>query len=302
MRTDASILLATAVAAAAALAGCDTRATAANSGGPAGDPRPSTEYESCGTTAHCAADLRCFEQVCVRTARSTLGDYLAARAAGAASPEAAIADYAEALATYESEKLAVPPELDCAYGRALAGATGKPDKAELAARVLHRCLLAAPAGSPLRSQAIASLVGLDGAGLDPKQIAKPALADLYLTRAPERPSTDSLVVTAVAEPAVAGKTFPLLLERASAADLRAALVACWDKHASGGALSARLPVKVSYRASEFDDEPGVYKLVADAPAGADAGTACVHAALAPAWQAVKGVKDKADTTVVVTIK
>lgn len=63
--------------------GCDTRATAANSGGATAE-RPAAEFESCGTTAHCGPELRCFDQTCVSTARSVLGDYLAARAARAA--------------------------------------------------------------------------------------------------------------------------------------------------------------------------------------------------------------------------
>ena len=212
----------------AALAGCDTRATAANTGADIPPARQSQEFESCGTTAHCAGELRCFESVCVRTARSTLGDYLAARGARATSADAAIADYAEALATYESEKLAVPPELDCSYGRALAKAKAKSEKAELAARVLHRCLLAAPAGSPLRSDAIAAMVELDGVGLDPKQIAKPALADLYLTRAPAKPSTEALRIAVTGDPVVTAKTFPLVTDRIIASDLREPLIVCWN--------------------------------------------------------------------------
>ena len=288
-----------ALCALALAAACDTRATASNAGALAPE-RLSAELESCAATADCAASLRCFAGTCVRDARSTLGDYLAARAARAASADAAIADYAEALATYESEKVAIPPDLDCAYGAALARAKGKADKAELAARVLHRCLLAAPVGSPLRTRALDALTDLDGVGLDPKQIARPQLADLYLTRAPAKPSTDALTVTVGAEPAVTAKTFPLITDRLVAADLRAALIACWDQHAAGGALVARFPLKVTYKPSEFDDEPGVYKLQLDPVT--DAGSACVQAVAGPALTATKGVKDKIETTLVVTIK
>lgn len=290
------------VALSAALSvGCDTRATAANSGGATAE-RPAAEFESCGTTAHCGPELRCFDQTCVSTARSVLGDYLAARAARAAGAEAAIADYAEALATYEADKLAVPVDLDCAYGRALARAKAKPDKAELAARVLHRCLLAAPSGSRLRAEALAALVDLDGAGLDPKQLAKPALADLYLTRAPARPSADAVGVAVVADPAVTAKSFPAAVERIAAPDLRPALLACWDQHQAGGAVVARLPFKVTFKPSEFDDEPGVYKIAVDPPPAGDPGAACVHAVLGPALTATKGLKDKIETTLVVTLK
>ncbi len=75
MRITAALAPLVALVAAAA---CDTRATASNSG-PATPERPSAELESCGATADCAAGLRCFERTCVRDARSTLGDYLAAQ-------------------------------------------------------------------------------------------------------------------------------------------------------------------------------------------------------------------------------
>lgn len=285
-----------------AAAGCDTRATASNAGDNVAPDRQSRELESCGTTAHCGPGLRCFAQTCQREARSTLGDYLAARGARATSASTAIADYAEALATYESEKLAVPPDVDCAYGRALLKAKADKTKAELAAKVLHRCLLAVPAGSELRADALAALTELDGAGLDPKQLAKPSLADQYLTRAPERPSTEGLTVTVAGEPAPAAKTFPLVIERLQSADLRGALVSCWEKHAEANALTVRLPLTVTYRPSEYEDEPGIYKTAAELPAGAPAGVACVQAVVGPALTALKGIRDKMDTTLVVTIK
>ncbi len=296
MRSTAALAPLVALVLAAA---CDTRATASNSGA-AVPERPSAELESCGATADCAAGLRCFERTCVRDARSTLGDYLAARGARAATAEAAIADYAEALATYESEKLTVPADLDCAYGRVLARAKGKVEKAELAARVLHRCLLAVPVGSTLRDEALAALTELDGVGLDPKQIAKPALADLYLTRAPAKPASDNLTITVTADPPVVAKSFPVITDRLAAADLRGQLVSCWDKHQAGGALTARFPLKVTYKPSEFDDEPGVYKLVMDPVT--EAASACIQAVAARALAATKGVKDKLETTLVVTIK
>jgi len=285
-----------------AAAACDTRATAAKAGDNQPVDRQSQELESCGTTAHCAPGLRCFAQTCQRVARSTLGDYLAARGARAASVEAAIADYAEALATYESEQLAVPPDLDCAYGRALGRAKAQKDKAELSARVLHRCLIAVPPGSALRAEALGALTELDGAGLDPKQIAKPALADLYLTRSPDRPSTEGLTVKITADPPPTGKTFPLVIERLQAADVRGALLACWEKAAENNVLVARLPFQVIYKASEYEDEPGTYKIVADAPAGANVATACVQAVAGPLLTGLKGVRDKIETTLVVTVK
>jgi hypothetical protein len=206
------------------------------------------------------------------------------------------------LATYETDKVPVPPDIDCGYGRALANAIGKSDKLELAARVLHRCLLAVPPGSRLRQDALTALTALDAAGLDPKQIAKPALADLYLTRAPSKPTTDGLSVVVSADPITAVKTFPLVVERLTAADVRGSLIRCWDQQQKSGQLVARLPFKVTYKPSEYEDEPGTYKIAMDAPAGLDLGSACVLAVAAPVVTAIKGLKDKIDTTLVVTIK
>src|SRR5882757_7660024 len=115
-------LFATAVAVACWTAGCDTRATASDPTSGRADQR-SREYESCGASAQCADDLRCFDHTCRRTARSTVGDYFAA--AGAAAKQhgdldGAIAAYAAALGHYDAEKIALPPDVDCAYGAALA--------------------------------------------------------------------------------------------------------------------------------------------------------------------------------------
>jgi len=141
-------VFATCVAVACWTAGCDSRATASD---PA-SVRPaqrSREFESCGQAADCQDDLRCFERTCRRTARSTIGDYYAAAGALARSRgdlEAAIASYFQALAHYDAEKLALPPDVDCAYGATLAAARARKDHAELGSRVLHRCVLAVPVG------------------------------------------------------------------------------------------------------------------------------------------------------------
>src|SRR5260221_13337376 len=142
-----------------AAGGCDSRAKASDPGGArAGDK--SKEYESCGASLHCQDELRCFDHVCKRTARSTVGDYFAALGANQRMKgdfEAAIDSYNRALGHYDSEKISVPPDVDCAYGAALAAAKQKKEHAELGARVLHRCLLAVPVGSSLRDRALAEL-------------------------------------------------------------------------------------------------------------------------------------------------
>lgn len=301
--------VAVAVLVSAALAACDSRATASGGSGAPLDPeRLSRELESCGTTSHCADGLRCWDHVCQREGRSTLGDFHAARGArlvGTGDVDGAIAAYAEGLAAYEAEKLTVPPDVDCAYGLALVRARATKDKAELAARVLHRCLLAVPASVALRDQALAGLAELDQAGLDPNQIARPQLADLYLTRAAAPPPTDKLVVTVTAEPPPRGKSYALIPERLGQADARAALVACWEQHAAATpqkALTARLGLEIKYRPSEYDDEPGSYVATWAAPAdGGDAAQACVRAAVEPLVAPLK-LRDAFTTTLTLVVR
>jgi len=298
-------------AALGAVAACDSRATAS---GPAADvakpDRLSKELESCGTTAHCADGLRCWERVCQREGRSTLGDYQVARGAralAAGDTDTALAAYAESLAAYEAAKLSVPPDVDCAYGLALVRARATKDKAELAARVLHRCLLAIPAAVPLRAQALAGLAELDSSGLDPNQIARPQLADLYLTRAPAKPPSDKVSVVVSADPMPKGKTYALIPERLGQPDAKAALVGCWERYVGASQqkeLTARLGLEVKYRPSEYDDEPGTYALTWTAPAetgaAAEAQT-CVRAAVEPLVAALK-VRDAFATTLTVAIR
>lgn len=288
------------------LTACDTRATAANGGNTVRPDQLSRELESCGTTAHCAEGLRCWERVCQRTERSALGDYQAARGArllASADVDGAIAAYAEGLAAYESAKLTTPPDVDCAYGHALARARGSKDKAELAARVLHRCLLAVPVAGPLRSQALAGLAELGQVGLDPNQIARPQLADLYLTRAPAKPPVDKLKVAVTADPPPRGRSFALIPERLAQDDAKAALIPCWEQHFAAKQakeLTVKLPLEVKYRPSEYDDEPGTYSINWGPAGGADA-EACVRAAVENLVAPLK-LRDSMTTTLTVSIK
>src|SRR5262245_52896402 len=100
------------------ISACDSRAKAS-------DPltsrveSKSKEYESCGASMHCQDDLRCFDQTCRRTARSAVGDYYAAlgtqlRTRGELA--GAVDAFNKALGHYDSEKIALPPDIDCAYG------------------------------------------------------------------------------------------------------------------------------------------------------------------------------------------
>lgn len=297
---------------AALASGCDSRAKASEPAGARAETK-SREYESCGATMQCADELRCFANECRRSARSTVGDYYAAlgeatRAKG--DLEGAIDAYNKALGHYDTEKLALPPDIDCAYGTTLAAAKQNKEHAELAARVLHRCILAVPAGSALRDHALLDLANLTDAGLDPLALGRTQLADVYLTRSPQKPSSDKVQVAVAANPPVDKKTFPMVTDRFAQPDLRASLVACWEQYtqaAKKDTLTVGLPVKWAYVASEYEDEPGKFIYKMDPPAAGLAGPdaaadTCVRAAVDPALKALTTVRDAFATKLQITIK
>lgn len=295
-RALAALAAVGALALAGALAACDTTAKPSSAAaGPAADPdRLSREHESCGTTAHCAEGLRCFEQTCRRVDRSVLGDYhaaLAARAEAAGDLPRALEAYAAALAAYDTEKLEAPVDLECAYGGALADARADKERAELGARVLHRCIGGAPAGSALRQAALRDVAALDEAGLDPAHLARSEPADVYLSRAPARPPVDKLAVTVTATPVPRAKGWPDA--QAAIVAARTALVACWEaNYAAKGeaAMSVAVPMRSDYKDSGYDDEPGYYLTGVDpkAPPAATDVERCVRDAVDAAMKGVKG--------------
>jgi hypothetical protein len=291
------------------IAGCDSRAKASD---PARAEQKSKEFESCGASLHCADDLRCFDNVCKRTSRSAVGDYFAALGASQRAKgdlENAIDSYNRALGHYDSEKIALPPDIDCAYGSALAAAKSKKEHAELGARVLHRCLLAVPVGSALRDRALADLATLADAGLDPLTLGRTELADVYLTRSPKAPATDKLVVDVKASPQPTGKTYPLIPAKLAEPDLRGALVACWQAYNAAShkvAMAVSIGLKVSYLASEYEDEPGTFAVKYDPPIALPPGPElsaqeCVHAIVEPAIKDLK-LRDAFQTRLTITIK
>ena len=280
----------------ALVAGCDSKATASDPQGAA--PRPeqkSKEYESCGASMHCADELRCFDQTCRRTARSTVGDYYAALGAQLRAKgdlEGAITAYTSALGHYDTEKVPLPPDVDCAYGGALAAAKTNKDHAELGARVLHRCVLAVPSASALREKALIELAGLSEAGLDPLLLGAGKTADLYLTKGPTRPATDKLTVNVTAAPQPA-KSMAAIVDAIGAQ--KSGLVACWETYngASKKAdMTVNIDVKTGYIASEYDDVSGTW-VVKLQPTTAPAGTpeaaadACARSLVEPALKGAK---------------
>jgi hypothetical protein len=300
------------LAVALVVVGCDGRATASDPSAGRAEQK-SKEYETCGASVQCADELRCFDHMCRRTARSTVGDYYAAAGALARSKgdlEAAIAAYAQALGHYDAEKVALPPDVDCAYGATLAAAKATKEHAELGARVLHRCVLAVPVGSRLREQALAELAGLAEVGLDPVLLGATKLADLYITKGPTRPATDKLAVTVTPSPTPAGKSYALIPEKLKEADIHGALVGCWEAYSSASkkdAMTVTIGVKVSYIASEYEDEPGTFVVKLEPPVALAAGSpeasadACVRQILEPAIKALK-ITDAFATKLTVAIK
>ena len=296
-----------------AIGGCDSRAKASDPQGGRAESK-SKEYESCGATMHCSDELRCFDHVCRRAARSTVGDYYATLGAQLRSKgeiEAAIDAYNKALGHYDSEKVALPPDVDCAYGATLATARTKKEHAELGARVLHRCLLAVPSGSVLREHALADLAHLTESGLDPLTLGRTQLADVYLTRAPAKPASDKLGVTLSTNPSVdSKKTYPLIPERLAQADVKTALIACWEafnKESKKDTLAVTIGIKSSYVPSEYEDEPGKYSFKVEPnpkPAAGAEGNAdqCVRAAVEPALKGLSGIRDAFSTKLTITIK
>lgn len=293
--------------------GCDSKATASDPQSAA--PRPeqkSKEYESCGASMHCGENLRCLEHQCVRSARSVVGDYYAAvghLAFTRADHETSISSYASALGQYDAEKVALPPDVDCAYGTALAAAREKKEHAELAARVLHRCVLAVPVGSSLRETAIDWLARLGTeSGLDPLLLGASKTADLYLTKGAAKPATDKLTVSVTASPQPA-KSFTMITEKLGEADLRNALVACWDQFHGASkkdAMFATVGFKSGYVAAEYEDEPGRYVLKFDPPVALPPGPeatadTCVRSIVEPAIKTLK-IAEGFTTKLTVTVK
>lgn len=295
--------------------GCDSKAKASDPGGRE-ERKPSKEYESCGTSSHCDGDLRCFDHVCKRTSRSPVGDYYAAlgEVQTSRAPADAITSFATALDQYKTEKIALPADIDCGYGAALARDPSNREHAELGARVLHRCILAVPVGSSLRDRALTALAGLQAAGLNPLALGGTGLADRYMTgpaAAPPPPPSSALGVTVTATPPAAGKSIQAVIDKLGDPDVKAALVACATTYIANtkkDTLATTVGVKVSYLPSQYDDEQGAFAITIEPPTALPAGTpeasadTCVHSVVDPAIKAVTGVHDAGTTKLAIAVK
>ena len=162
----------------------------------------------------------------------------------------------------------------------------------------------------MRERALADLAMLTESGLDPLALGRTQLADVYLTRGPQKPASDKLQVSVTANPPVDKKTYQLIPDALGGPDIKAALVACWESYNQATrkeALSASVGVKVGYLASEYEDEPGKYVTKLEPavamPAGPEASAdQCVRAAVEPAIKALTGLRDSFNTKLTITIK
>lgn len=295
------------------VAGCDARATPSASPSNGG-VSASRALEACAATADCVAPLRCVDGVCQTTQRSLVGDFHAARAAhelARGATEAGVAALSDAVARYGDASVPVPPDIECAYARAVLRERARPERAEVAAKLLHRCALATPPGSTMYREAVAGLAELADAGLDPQVLSRGQPADLYLTRPsaapppPKGPATVKLTTT----PAPTGRSVPAVLARLGEADAQAALLAChatWVGVTRGARLEVAVPMRAKFQPSDYDDEPGrtVVSLEPEALTTSPDGQAraCVRAALEAATKKVSGLREGFAVTLTVVME
>lgn len=272
-------------------AGCDPSAKASGEGTRLGDEQRSQLGETCGTSLHCAAGLRCLQQTCRSPRTSTLGEFHAAAgdtSIAANDVDMAIEHYTEAVNTYEADKIEPPAQLQCKLGAALTERRDDSVMGERAARALHRCLLGAPAGSSVRASAMRHLSLLLEVGLDPLLLARTEPADTYLTKAPQLPSIADVKVTAKAQGREPGsRTYAEWIEHLQTPAVKQALAPCWQayvKETLEATMSVTLSFKYSFRLDQYDDFDRSTLVIGDVAPGSDAAGAartCMKAALDP---------------------
>lgn len=211
--------------------GCDPSAHA--EGGARRGADYGQQLETCAAQRDCAQGLRCRNEVCWPAQTSAVGDYHAAvgaRALADGDIATATASYNRAVSQYEADKLEPPVGLICDQGHALIAARDIPERAEQAARVLHSCVLGAPAGSGAYHRAMADLALLGNLGLEPLALASTDLANAYLTRQGTRPSADDLAVKVSSSPTPESKTYAGWAAKLQSDEVRDQLVPCWEAH------------------------------------------------------------------------
>lgn len=264
--------------------GCDPSAHAEDgtrAGGGGGH-----QLETCAAQSDCAAGLRCRRDVCWPANTSRVGDYyeavgIAALANGDSA--AAITAFNHAVSQYHADKLSPPVSLLCNQGHALVAARDVPERAEQAARVLHSCVLGAPAGSAAYLRAMGDLAKLGANGLEPLALASTTPANAYLTRPGSAPSADDLRVTVTARGDEPGsKTFSDWVAKVESAEVRDQLAPCWEaswKATHKPTMKADLSFRYRWQQGVYIDQDRARLTIEEPPAGGAA--ACVAKILAP---------------------
>jgi len=308
-RTSLCLVLAAIVTAAFA---CDPRAKAGSTGKGGGTgSQLSTEYESCASSLECVPGLRCADGHCRSPKTSVVGDYHAAvgkRALREGKTELAITEYGEAVNQYKADNdVDVPVALYCAQGHALAQQRRNPEYAEMAARVLHRCVLGTPNGSHLRVTALADLALLSDVGLDPLLLARAEPGDRYMTKAAKRPATDALKIT-VAGLATKARSYQAFTTQLAAPPARDKLVACWEvywKASSKSSMTVSVPLKHRFYEGVYESQDGYKLSIGDVTPPADASlaaaTTCVHTALTGFAKDFRGGSGSWNGSAVITV-
>jgi hypothetical protein len=261
-------------------------------------------YETCATSSHCAADLRCIDGACQTKERSRLGDFYAAagrRALADGDVDAAAKSYNAAVTQYEKEKMAPPADLLCEQGAAMA--EGREDKqlAEAAARILHKCVLVVPGNSRWARQASDALASLSEAGLEEEVIARSETGDLYMSGEANQPNLSNLKLAILPQ----GKTnkkrgFETLVAALAAPASKQAFAACWQiswKQSKLETLSVEIPFEYRFHLDEDDasgDRASLKLGTRTPPSDANLATAskCIeNAASAVAGEVIKGLRD-----------
>jgi hypothetical protein len=219
------------------------------------ESRPAaSEWESCATTADCGEGLRCLAQTCRRAASSRLGEYnwVAGQVAlERGQKEQATVRFEEAMSQFEKEQVEPPAGLLCDYGEALRRRAGDAKSSEQAARLLHRCLLAAPWGTAEHARALRELVELEPLGLDPSLVARDTAGDRYLVKEVKRPPP--VVKVEVTPKQVARDPgYQAWVARLGGDEVRKLLLGCWEKHGEGAEVTVVIGSKLRARLGDDD--------------------------------------------------
>lgn len=279
------------------LASCDPNAKASEREAPAPKGSLSGPYESCGSTLDCRTGHLCTDQVCRPKERVVIGDFHAARgwvAFGAKDKKTAVEAFAEAVNQYKAAGKEPPVDLFCAQGHVLTASRKNAEYAELAARVLHRCVNGTPTGGSLHERALRDLALLVESGLDPLAIAHPKPADMYMTKGPKRPSSDAVKVTVTSDVRKKSTSHDAMVSQLEG--MRDQFLPCWTKYSEGSgndAMAVTFRLKHRFVEGRFESQDG-YKLAisSDTRPPSDAalavGHACVRAVLEPFVKGFKG--------------